>query len=148
MYGGQSLKPKKSKIPFSSWRGRWIAHKSGRLLVNNNTLLWNLIRTGSQHPTGWLSVLQCGKKNLPLDSLLRQSSHCLMKKEGCLLPCLSVWCYGSRYTRLNICSDCLLSTCQAKLIFPGDSCDWFEASSVWSGSFHGLRAGPGGKVCR
>lgn len=51
-----------------------------------------------------------------------------------MLPGLSVWCWGWGYKRVNIRPDCRLSTCQAKLIFPGDT-GWFSGMEQGEGVF-------------
>lgn len=51
------------------------------------------------------------------------------KKKNRVLPAaagLSVWCRGWSYMIVNIHPDCRLSTCQTRLIFPGDR-GWFPA---------------------
>lgn len=47
------------------------------------------------------------------------------------LPGLSMWFWGFSYKRQNIHTDCWLSTCQAKPIFPGDS-GWVNKIGQWT----------------
>lgn len=98
------------------------------LLVSNQTLfcrVWTGFRPCTDRTRGlWELHLLLGRSEQLAEAVQLfpdKNPECCL-----LLPGLSVWCWGWRYMRVNIHPDCRLSTCQTRLIFPGDR-GWFPA---------------------